>query len=440
MTAMNDTICQGQNTTLGKTGGILGTMGIWKWYTGTCGGTFSGTGNTITVNPVVTTDYYLRAEGICNTTQCVNLTVTVNDTSVSSTGITSSETVICEGTTITMNENGGMPGTAANWQWYSGTCGGAPEGNGTTLTVTPLQTKYYYVRAEGECNTTPCVNIQITVNDSTELATGLTATMGTICESQSTVLGMTGGALGTGADWYWYKGQCGTMIAGQGINITVSPTVTTTYYMRGEGICNTTNCLNITITVNDSSVMAMGIVTTQDTLCPGQSTTLGITGGTLGTSAGWHWYQGQCGGSAISSGLTITVSPATTAVYYLRAEGICNTTQCINKIITVKTNSILPAALTTTQGTIINGTSTQLGMTGEITGTGGTWNWYTVSCGGTAAGNGTTITVSPISNYRILLKRRGRLPDDKLHDNNDNCGRQFAYRDDNGDERHDLQW
>ena len=134
MTAVNDTICQGQNTTLGKTGGLLGTMGIWKWYTGTCGGTLSGTGNTITVNPVVTTVYYIRAEGICNTTQCVNLTVTVNDTSVSSTGITSSETVICEGTTITMNENGGMPGTAANWQWYSGTCGGAPEGNGTTLT------------------------------------------------------------------------------------------------------------------------------------------------------------------------------------------------------------------------------------------------------------------------------------------------------------------
>jgi len=47
------------------------------WYSGSCGGTFVGTGPSITVSPTTSTDYYVRAEGACNTTGCVSQTVTV---------------------------------------------------------------------------------------------------------------------------------------------------------------------------------------------------------------------------------------------------------------------------------------------------------------------------------------------------------------------------
>jgi hypothetical protein len=58
-------------------GGTLGTNASWKWYTGSCGGTLVGTGSSIMVNPAVTTTYYVRAEGDCNNTACVQVTVNV---------------------------------------------------------------------------------------------------------------------------------------------------------------------------------------------------------------------------------------------------------------------------------------------------------------------------------------------------------------------------
>lgn len=71
-------VCPGKEITLTVQGGTLGTGASWKWYSGSCGGTLLGTGATIKVNPMVTTTYYVRAEGECNLTDCQQVTVTVN--------------------------------------------------------------------------------------------------------------------------------------------------------------------------------------------------------------------------------------------------------------------------------------------------------------------------------------------------------------------------
>lgn len=71
------TICNGGSTTLSVNGGSLGTGASWKWYSGSCGGTFVGTGSDVTVSPISTTTYYARAEGTCNSTSCASITVTV---------------------------------------------------------------------------------------------------------------------------------------------------------------------------------------------------------------------------------------------------------------------------------------------------------------------------------------------------------------------------
>src|SRR4030095_4763059 len=61
----------------------LGEAGAWRWFTGSCGGTplpaFNGMTN-ISVTPAVTTTYYARAEGLCNTTTCASITVVVSTT------------------------------------------------------------------------------------------------------------------------------------------------------------------------------------------------------------------------------------------------------------------------------------------------------------------------------------------------------------------------
>ena len=77
-TKNKNNICPGISVNLGITGGTLGTNASWKWYTGSCGTTLAGTGSTLNVTPVVTTTYYVRAEGDCNTTICQQVTVFIS--------------------------------------------------------------------------------------------------------------------------------------------------------------------------------------------------------------------------------------------------------------------------------------------------------------------------------------------------------------------------
>ncbi len=71
-------ICPGKKITLSIEGGTLGTNAQWRWYTSSCGGTIVGTGASITLTPTVTTTYYVRAEGDCNTTACEQVTVSIS--------------------------------------------------------------------------------------------------------------------------------------------------------------------------------------------------------------------------------------------------------------------------------------------------------------------------------------------------------------------------
>lgn len=72
------TICPGDAIILQVSGGTLGTNASYVWYSGSCGGTYVGTGTSITVSPVVATTYYVRIEGDCNVTSCVSMPITFN--------------------------------------------------------------------------------------------------------------------------------------------------------------------------------------------------------------------------------------------------------------------------------------------------------------------------------------------------------------------------
>ena len=182
----------------------------------------------------------------------------------------------------------GQLGTGGDWYWYSSGCGGTNQGVGSIITVSPSATMNYYVRAEGVCNTTGCVNVQVAVNTNSLQPTGITATDSSICDSMSATLGVIDGQLGTGGDWYWYSGGCGANMEGNGSILIVSPTATTDYFVRGEGICNTTNCDMFTVSVNDSSITAGGMTENPNTVCELLASTLGVVGGQLGTGGDWH--------------------------------------------------------------------------------------------------------------------------------------------------------
>jgi hypothetical protein len=71
-------ICPGESVVLTKFGGTLGSGASWVWREGSCTGTIVGTGNSITVSPTVNTTYYVGAEGDCNKTLCLPITVVIN--------------------------------------------------------------------------------------------------------------------------------------------------------------------------------------------------------------------------------------------------------------------------------------------------------------------------------------------------------------------------
>jgi hypothetical protein len=396
-------VCSGGSTTLTVDGGIKGTGAVTEWFTGSCEGTAAGTGDAITVSPTTTTTYYVRYRGDCNTTDCAAVTVTVSTSSTAPTGATGI-TSICSGGSTTLTVDGGIKGTGAVTEWFTGSCGGTLIGTGDAITVSPTTTTTYYVRYRGDCNTTDCAAVTVTVSTSSTAPTGATG-ITSICSGGSTTLTVDGGIKGTGAVTEWFTGSCGGTLIGTGDAITVSPTSTTTYYIRYNGDCNATSCATVTVTVNTISV-APGGVTGNTTICYGNSTTLTVEGGLKGTGAVTEWFTGSCGGTLIGTGDAITVSPASTTTYYVRYNGTCNTTSCAVVTVTVSALSTAPTGATGTTS-VCSGGSTTLTVAGGFKGSGAVTEWFTGSCGGTLIGTGDAITVSPGSTTTYYVRYSG---------------------------------
>lgn len=67
--------------------------------------------------------------------------------------------------------------------------------------------------------------------------------------------------------------------------------------------------------------------------CAGRvAATLSPVGGLLGDGAEWYYYANACGGSYIGTGNSLVVNPSGTIVYYVRASGTVNTTDCVNAV------------------------------------------------------------------------------------------------------------
>lgn len=95
------------------------------------------------------------------------------------------------------------------------------------------------------------------------------------------------GALNNASGFQWYTGSCGGTLVGSGTSITVNPTVTTTYFVRGEGGCTTPGlCGQVTVTVTPCTCLTPDVAT----ICEGTIQRLAVTGtgtpSTLSVSSG----------------------------------------------------------------------------------------------------------------------------------------------------------
>jgi len=330
-------ICDGSNVTYslnGITGNFLRfqyqwntTGGAWTDWGGTNPYTWasSNAGNTLYVRGVVGMGNCLAYSAAVGTT--------VSSFSVAPAGITGTTTV-CDGTVANLTVSGGSLGTGASWKWYSGSCGGTFLVSGPTLSVMAHSTTSFYVRAEGTCNTTACVSATVTVNTLSTAPTGITG-ITSINTGASTTLSVSGGSLGTGANWIWYAGGCGGTSIGRGSSIVFTPSSTTTYYVRAEGSCGATACASSKVTVTACVSSTGSCRTSSGTIQNNTPVWLSVYFGVLATGATWEWRSDDPGtGTIVGTGTGVSVYPRsnTTTMYYLIAVGGCKVKEVVGGI------------------------------------------------------------------------------------------------------------
>ena len=346
----NDSLCAAGDVNFTVNGGSLGTLANWELYSSSCTGTpiSTSTSNTFSNIAVSSSDtYFAKANGYCNTTTCVNTDVLLANTSTDPISITTSDTIVCQNNNVILDVVGGSLGTGAQWNWYDDVCGGNLVGQGSTLNVNPTSTTTYSVRAEGYCNNTLCEDITIQTYphyidlDSIRVDSVFNPSdtswyiPDTICPQTAVKLfAHYSGPLPNGYSITWYENSCGSIPIGVGDSLEVMPNNTTIYYARVVGTCGASMCQSKRIITSDGSLAPTSISTNANNFCTGGSATLSIVGGHLGTGAQWRWYEGSCSGSSIGTGTSLTVTPASTTMYYARASGgSCGSTACADLLI-----------------------------------------------------------------------------------------------------------
>ena len=407
ITLTNDNTCQGTSKTLTVTGGSLGDGADWYWYSDPGFTTLVGSGESVIVDPAVSTTYYVRAQGDCNTTNAVSQLVTVRVPSTDPTGVNITNDNTCQGTSKTLTVTGGSLGDGADWFWYSDAGFSTLAGTGVTIGVDPAVSTTYYVRAEGDCNNTAAVSQLVTVKVPSTAPTGISVTNNDECVGVSKTLTVQGGSLGDGATWEWYSDAGFTVSEGSGVSIVVDPAANTTYYVRAEGDCNNTAAASQLVTVKVPSTDPTGINLTNDNTCQGTGKTLTVQGGSLGDGATWEWYSDAGFTVSEGSGVSIVVDPAVSTTYYVRAEGDCNNTAAVSQLVTVKVPSTAPTGISVTNDDECVGVSKTLTVQGGSLGDGATWEWYSDAGFTVSEGSGVSIVVDPAVSTTYYVRAEG---------------------------------
>jgi hypothetical protein len=325
-------------------------------------------------------------------------------------------------TTLTVTATG----TSAMYQWYVGNPPntGTPASNGTaaSLTVTPASTTNYWVRVTSCAAPVDSNAATVTVTTCTPPSAPVpVAALSTITSGQSSTITET--PAGSGPFTYqWYSGNSGVTtnpIGGSTSNnsITVSPTVTTSYWVRVTGQCApTADSPAVSVTVAPCvPPSASTPIASPSSIPTGQSSTVSVSvSGT--TPFTYQWYSGSSGvttspiGGPASNNF-INVNPTTTTSYWVRVSGQCGSpSDSQSVVVTVTCSPIQSPGVTASPSTINAGQSSTLsfnpGGSGPFT-----IQWYTGSQGDLShpidGANGTSTVVSPTSTQSYWVRVSG---------------------------------
>jgi hypothetical protein len=133
---------------------------------------------------------------------------------------------------------------------------------------------------------------------------------------------------GSSPTYQWYQGNSGDtsspVAGGTGTSIAVTPSSTTSYWVRASNTCGQTNSQTATVTVNVPCVPPSISSQPQSvTINPGATATLSVAAS--GSSLSYQWYQGAAGNTSqpVGSGATLFVSAASTTSYWVAVYNNC---------------------------------------------------------------------------------------------------------------------
>lgn len=367
-----DSICLGESAILTVEVGNGVNPYTYSWNQGL------SADSTQTISPTQTTTYIVTVTDANGCAGSDTITIVVNQPPMLT--LSASQTTICEGdsTIISATVAGGRAPYTFNWD--------SNNSSNNSITVNPTDTVIYTAIVTDANGCSDTAQIQINVNPKPDLI--VTAGRSTICAGDTTLL--TAMASGTGPFTYNWDHDLGS-----GVSKVVNPTQTTTYTVtvtNGNG-CDSTAFVTVTVSPN----LNVSISATQDSICPGDRTTLTatISGGKAPYT--YQWDQGLNGDS------TQTVNPTQTTTYSLTVTDANGCTGMADIIITVKPMPMVE--ITTDKDTVCAGdavtlTANATGGTGDLT--------YQWSNG--ATGNQQVVNPTETTPYVVTVTDGGGCP------------------------------
>lgn len=202
---------------------------------------------------MITTAYFVRFEGVCDTTDAAGTIVAVKEISIEPTSVTSDRDSICPGDgTIILTYVGGTPGAGGLAVWYADTIFTSSIAIGNDIAVpVPDSTYTYYVRFEGECDTSNAVAGTVNILTLSVAPVSATSDMDSVCSGQgSVILSYQGGTLGDGAVAVWYDDASMISSIGAGNDLSIpAPEMEMIYFVRFEGACDTSASVSTTVSI-----------------------------------------------------------------------------------------------------------------------------------------------------------------------------------------------
>ena len=342
-TLTGSTVCSGSPGTLTFTS----STGLYPYSLSFTDGTntftknnvLSGVPFSVPNNPSSTTTYTLLsiqdATGCAPASTSKPVTINVNPASIAADSIEASKLLVCSLNNTILTAKGGALGAGANWKWYQGNCNSTSVGSGPSITVSPTNTTTYFLKAEGACNSTNCVSITVQVAKKPQ--GGIVGSR--VCEGQTpTIFFNAESGVGPftlmmtdGTNTYTQTNVRNT------IPFPAPPVSTQTTSFNLVSIVDSNGCTQSTgfrtgaiVRIDSMSASVASVQSSKNDICSGESAFLSIQGGSLGTNAEWIWYANSCGTNSVGTGSSLTVSPGTSTTYFVRAEGTCNTTNCVS--------------------------------------------------------------------------------------------------------------